>query len=88
MQKTPGIVDHPEATGESRDSLRRLAAWAAARRGPLTALFTLAMLALAAFALVRLASETSYEAVVRRCSPRRGGGSCAAWGSPRRASRR
>ena len=64
MQKTPGIVDHPEATGESRDSLRRLAAWAAARRGALTALFTLAMLGLAAFALARLAHETRYEAVV------------------------
>ena len=64
MWKTPGIVDDPEATGGNRDSLRRLAAWVAARRGALTALFTLAMLGLAAFALARLAHETSYEAVV------------------------
>ncbi|HET9069384.1 MAG TPA: phosphatidylglycerol lysyltransferase domain-containing protein, partial [Amaricoccus sp.] len=61
MQDTPTkagwrpVVDH----------LRRLGAWAAARRGALTAVFTLAMLCLAAFALARLAHETRYEAVVR-----------------------
>jgi phosphatidylglycerol lysyltransferase len=65
MRKSPAMIREPEAGGKRSESLRRLAAWTAARRGPLTALFTLALLGLAAFALVRLASETSYEAVVQ-----------------------
>ena len=38
--------------------------WAAAQRGPLLAIFTLAMLALAAWALGRLVRDTSYDEVV------------------------
>ncbi len=43
---------------------RRIAAWAAAHRSPLVALFTLAMLGLAAVALVHLAAETSYREIL------------------------
>ena len=42
----------------------RLADWAGDRRGTLVAVFTLAMLIVAAWALMRLASETSYAAIV------------------------
>lgn len=57
--------DHAGDAGPSGDGpFRRLAAWAQARRQALLAVLSLLMVGLALFALVRLASETSYGAVV------------------------
>ncbi len=66
MHKDPQMSWAPGTPGPGAGAQRgsRLLAWAAARRSTLMAAFTLAMLGLAAVALVRLASETSYEAVV------------------------
>lgn len=60
MTRTP---DSSEAGGAGRLAARLLA-WVAARRTTIAAAFTLAMVGLAGYALVRLASEASYDAVV------------------------
>lgn len=52
------------AAGPPETALGRLAAWAGERRGTLVAAFTLVVLAAAGYALVHLAAETSYAAVV------------------------
>ncbi len=65
--KVPTMTRAPESPVReplAPGATARLMAWAAARRSTLLAVFTLAMVALAAFALVRLASEASYDAVV------------------------
>lgn len=59
-ETAPGMGAPDERSGV----LARIATWAAARRGWLTAAFTLAMVVLAAYALRRLAHETHYDAVV------------------------
>ena len=66
MHKDPQMSWAADTPGPGASAQRgsRLLARLAARRSTLMAAFTLAMLGLAAVALVRLASETSYEAVV------------------------
>ena len=53
-----------DARARPQTRLGRLTAWAERRRGPLVTLFTLAMLVAAVAALMRLAGETDYAAVV------------------------
>ncbi len=63
--KPTSVCGHDTGGGVAgQGAMRRLAIWAAARRSTLAAVFTLLMLGLAAFALRRLVSESSYRAVV------------------------
>lgn len=61
---SPDEAEPREHLGAGGTPLARLAAWAGERRGILVTAFMLAMLGVAAWALMRLASETSYDAIV------------------------
>lgn len=56
--------DGEEAATGTAGAFRRLTAWAQSRQSALWAIFSLLMVGLALFALVRLASETRYSAVI------------------------